>query len=395
MQVSELLARCGVCSETTGAKIVSMMITETLQTFRTMPDSIHNQPGSPDKSWQDKAWEDRAWDQLVARDEAAKFFYGVDTTGIFCRPGCASRMPLRSNTRFFKTVEEAQAGGFRACQRCKPEEPVAPSAVARMCAHLAANVDRAVTLAELGRRVKMSPFTAQRLFKKEMGATPAQYQRALRANSLRDQLQKGASVTEAIYEAGYGSSSRVYEQAPLGMTPGQFAAGGRGERIRFAVAEAAGLGWIVAGATERGICWLALGDSAAQAEESLRAEFPAAEIVGDPELAETIQTIIEGMKGSAKSGILPLDLRGTAFQLKVWKALQEIPAGETKSYSQLAADLGNPSATRAVARACATNRVAVLVPCHRVVGASGSLTGYRWGVERKRALLKKEGAQFA
>jgi AraC family transcriptional regulator of adaptative response/methylated-DNA-[protein]-cysteine methyltransferase len=363
------------------------MITETLQTVHpmSMKHSIHNQ-----QSWQDKAWEDRAWDQLVARDEAAKFFYGVETTGIFCRPGCASRMPLRSNTRFFKTVEDAQAGGFRACQRCKPEEPVGPSPVARMCAHLAANLDRAVTLAELGRRVKMSPFTAQRLFKKEMGATPAQYQRALRANGLRDQLQKGASVTEAIYEAGYGSSSRVYEQAPLGMTPGRFVAGGRGERIRFAVAEAAGLGWIVVGATERGICWLALTDSSAQAEESLRAEFPAAEIVADPQLAEMVAAIVAGSKNTTKSGMLPLDLRGTAFQLKVWKALQEIPAGETKSYSQLAADLGNPAATRVVARACATNRVAVLVPCHRVVGASGSLTGYRWGVERKRRLLEAE-----
>ena len=176
-----------------------MMITETLHTIRTMPmkHSIPNQ-----QSWQDRDWEDRAWDQLVARDEAAKFFYGVETTGVFCRPGCASRMPLRANTRFFKSIEDAQANGFRACQRCKPEEPSWPSPVSRMCAHLAANLDRPVTLAELGRRVKMSPFTAQRLFKKEMGATPAQYQRALRANELRDQLQKGTTRDRGDLRSG-------------------------------------------------------------------------------------------------------------------------------------------------------------------------------------------------
>jgi AraC family transcriptional regulator, regulatory protein of adaptative response / methylated-DNA-[protein]-cysteine methyltransferase len=339
-------------------------------------------------------WEEHAWEQLQARNAEAKFFYGVETTGIFCRPGCASRMPLRSNTRFFRTVEEAQASGFRACQRCRPEEAVGPSPVARMCAHLAANLERPVTLAELGRRVKMSPFSAQRLFKREMGATPAQYQRALRANGLREQLQKGATVTEAIYEAGYGSSSRVYEQAPLGMTPGRFQAGGRGERMRFGVAEAAGpnlkLGWMIVGATERGVCWLAIGDSAAEAEASLRAEFPAAEIAADSELEKTVRGIIAGLQGSPASAKLPLDLRGTAFQLRVWSALQEIPAGETKTYSQLAAEMGMPKSTRAVARACATNRVSVLVPCHRVVGVSGSLTGYRWGIERKRALLASE-----
>ena len=202
-------------------------------------------------------------------------------------------------------------------------------------------------------------------------------------------------MTEAIYEAGYGSSSRVYEQSPLGMTPGSFVAGGRGERIRFAVAEAAKLGWMIVGATQRGICWLAIGNSAVEAEASLRAEFPAADISADAELGKTVQTILDGLKGSSGPVTLPLDLRGTAFQLRVWKALQEIPAGETKSYSELAVEMGNPTATRAVARACATNRVAVLVPCHRVIGASGSLTGYRWGVERKRELLKKEGAQLA
>jgi len=262
-----------------------------------------------------------------------------------------------------------------------------------MCTHLEANLDRAVSLAELGRLVMLSPFTAQRQFKQAMGATPSQYQRALRANGLRNQLQKGATVTDAIYEAGYGSSSRAYEQAPLGMTPGRFLAGGRGETIRFAVAEAAGLGWIIVGATELGICWLAIGDSPAQVEASLRTEFPAAEIGADPELTNMVRAVIEGLSGSSKSAELPLDLRGTAFQLRVWRALQQIPAGETKTYSQLAAEMGTPTSTRAVARACATNRVSVLVPCHRVVGVSGSMTGYRWGVERKRQLLQTEGVR--
>lgn len=385
------------------AKIVSMMINaEAIQSDIPMKQaSFHNQAGQEipaghgkpalkKQAGQESAWEEHAWERLQARDAEARFFYGVETTGVFCRPGCASRMPLRANTRFFRTVEEAQASGFRACQRCKPEEAVGPSPVARMCAHLAANLERPVTLAELGRRVKMSPFSAQRLFKKEMGASPAQYQRTLRANGLREQLQKGATVTEAIYEAGYGSSSRVYEQTPLGMTPGRFLAGGRGERMRFGAAETAGLGWMIVAATERGVCWLALADDAAEAEASLRAEFPAAEMTADPELEKTVREIIDGLQGSPTPAKLPLDLRGTAFQLRVWSALQEIPAGETKTYSQLAAEMGMPKSTRAVARACATNRVSVLVPCHRVVGVSGSLTGYRWGVERKRELLAVE-----
>jgi len=335
--------------------------------------------------------EDQAWRQLQARDRKADFLYGVTTTGVFCRPGCGSRAPLRSNTRFFTTPSEAKAAGFRACQRCKPEAPKSEDPIARMCAYLERKLDRPVRLVELGKLIGVSPFTAQRLFKDGMGVTPAQYQRAIRAHALRGQLGNGeTNVTTAIYEAGYGSSSRAYEQTPLGMTPGKFLAGGRGEKIRFAVAEVADLGWIIVGATERGICWLAIGGSEKEAEASIREEFPAADITADPMLADTVRKIVEGLGSSAKSSPLPLDLRGTAFQLRVWKALQEIPAGETKTYSQLAAEMGIPSSTRAVARACALNRVSVLVPCHRVVGVSGSLTGYRWGVERKRALLASE-----
>ena len=335
-----------------------------------------------------------AWQQLLARDRKAEFLYGVTTTGVFCRPGCGSRPPLRANTRFFATAEEARAEGFRACQRCKPEDSNAlgkPEAVARMCARLESQIDRPVRLAELGKLAKMSPFTAQKLFKETMGVTPAQYQRAIRANALRTGLRTGeTNVTNAIYDAGYGSSSRAYEQAPLAMTPGKFLAGGRGEKIRFATSEVQDLGWIIIGATARGICWLAIGSSAEEAETSIREEFPAAEITENPELAATLGKIIEGLGHSSKAGELPLDLRGTAFQLRVWKALQEIPAGLTKTYSQLAAEMGISSSTRAVARACAVNRVSVLVPCHRVVGVSGSLTGYRWGIDRKRRLLAVE-----
>lgn len=345
--------------------------------------------------------EEAAWRQLEGRDKSASFVYGVTTTGVFCRPGCGSRAPLRDNTRFFASAAEASAAGFRACLRCKPEEPAKEPAVARMCALLERHPERAVRLAELGRLIGMSPFTAQKMFKQAMGVSPAQYQRALRGSALRRELRKGASVTEAIYEAGYGSSSRAYEQGPLGMTPGRFAAGGRGEKIGFAVAECSGalpgLGWMVIAGTERGLCWLALGGSAEEVEASVRREFPAAEVYADAGLAGTIEAVLQrvaGAEAGGKAGAdLPLDLRGTAFQLRVWQALREIPPGETRSYSQLAREMGKPEATRAVARACALNRVSILVPCHRVVGVSGSLTGYRWGVERKRRLLDAEAGR--
>ena len=343
--------------------------------------------------------EDKAWQQLIHRNGDGEFFYAVQTTGVFCRPDCRSRTPLRENVRFFATAEEAKAGGFRACKRCRPEAPRQASPVARMCAYLEHAIDRPVRLAALGKLVGMSPFTAQRIFKKAMGVSPAAYQRAIRAHGLRGQLRDGGTnVTTAIYEAGYGSSSRAYEMQPLGMTPGKFLVGGRGEKIGFAAAEStdAGVpGWVIVGGTDRGICWLALGDTREAVEASLRTEFPAADIEPDPKLQQSVSAVLKRMQGVKQSENLPLDLRGTAFQLRVWKALQEIPAGETRTYSQLAAELGNPTATRAVARACAMNRVSVLVPCHRVVGASGSLTGYRWGIERKRELLKKEGARLA
>jgi AraC family transcriptional regulator of adaptative response/methylated-DNA-[protein]-cysteine methyltransferase len=346
-----------------------------------------------------------AWTQLVARDKAARFLYAVVTTGVFCRVGCGSRPPLRENVRFFGSVEEALAAGFRACLRCKPTSAswsgsldTAGGTTAwsrpldRIRVHIERNVDRAVSLAELGRVAGLSPFTVQRMFKREMGVSPLGYQRALRAASLRGALKEGASVTDAIYNAGFGSSSRAYESAQLGMTPARFAAGGKGEKIGFTTARTP-FGWMVVGATDRGLCWLALGATSAEAEGSLREEFPLATVRRDASLSMLVDAALVSVREGTdlgRSRLEGLDLRGTVFQLRVWEALRRIPRGETRSYSELAREMGEPKATRAVARACALNRVAVVVPCHRVVGANGSLTGYRWGVERKKALLEAE-----
>jgi AraC family transcriptional regulator of adaptative response/methylated-DNA-[protein]-cysteine methyltransferase len=333
---------------------------------------------------------DSAWQQILSRDPQAAFFYAVATTGVFCRPSCTSRRPLRANVRFFRTPAEAQAAGFRPCKRCRPATALSRP-LDEIRAHIEAHLDRPIPLAELGRLVKLSPFTVQRLFKQGLGVSPLQYQRALRAGTLRSALKQGDTVTNAIYDAGYGSSSRAYEGAPLGMTPARFAQGGKGERIGFTTARTP-FGWMVVGATDRGLCWLALGGTSAEAEASLREEFPQAALRRDPSLSRLVDEALASVSTAylQDEDTTKLDLRGTVFQLRVWQALRQIPRGETRTYSQLAREMGMPNATRAVARACATNRVAVVVPCHRVIGGSGSLTGYRWGVDRKRQLLEAE-----
>ncbi len=345
---------------------------------------------------------DAAWQQLVARDPQARFFYGVVTTGVFCRPGCASRRPSRSNVRLFLTAADAEAAGFRPCKRCRPTTIALSSPLGTACGslldeirrHIERNLDRRVCLEELGRVVHLSPFTVQRLFKREMGVSPLQYQRALRASRLRGALKSGGTVTEAIYNAGYSSSSRAYEANQLGMTPCRFAQGGKGERIGYCAARSP-FGWMIVGSTERGLCWLALANNKAEAEATLREEFPAATLRRDPSLSRLVNSAVESVSSGTniirdQDSAKRLDLRGTVFQLRVSNALRQIPRGQIRTYSQLAREMGNPNATRAVARACALNRVSVLVPCHRVVGADGSLTGYRWGVERKKKLLEAE-----
>lgn len=335
-----------------------------------------------------------AWEQLLRRDPAGRFFYAVATTGVFCRPDCKSRRPLRANVRFFASTHAASAAGFRPCKRCKPTATAWGRPLDKIRRHIELHLDRPVRLDELGSVAGMSPFTVQRLFKREMGVSPLQYQRALRAGSLRIALKNGGNVTDAIYDAGFGSSSRAYEGAQLGMTPVRFAQGGRGEQIAYTTAPSP-FGWIVVGSTPRGLCWLALGATSKEAEASLRDEFPEATLRRDPSLSKLVDEALASVRAGSdlvqsQGRVERLDLRGTVFQLRVWQAIRQIPRGQTRTYSQLAREMGDPKSTRAVARACATNRVALLVPCHRVVAASGSLTGYRWGVERKRQLLEAE-----
>jgi AraC family transcriptional regulator of adaptative response/methylated-DNA-[protein]-cysteine methyltransferase len=401
-QESELRARIGVRRPSDAAKMKSMSTNPQIASTDTgavllgrniLTMSPLRKPPSVSNAAIDS---EAAWSQVVARDAHARFVYGVTTTGVFCRPGCTSRRPLRQNVRFFGSVSEAQAAGFRPCKRCSSSSTAPGGTLQKIRAHIEKNLDRPVLLKELGRIARLSPFTVQRLFKREMGVSPLEYQRALRASRLRGALKQGESVTDAIYSAGFGSSSRAYEGNQLGMTPARFAQGGKGERIGFTTATTP-FGWMIVGATDRGLCWLSLAGTKSEAEASLRAEFPAAELRRDASLARFVDAALQTVSGSSGNALLQnqkpverVDLRGTVFQLRVWQALRGIPRGETRSYSQLARDMGEPNATRAVARACALNRVALLVPCHRVVGVSGSLTGYRWGVDRKKRLLEAE-----
>ncbi len=340
--------------------------------------------------------ENRAWKQVMARDAKARFLYGVTSTGIFCRTACASRRPARENVRFFATAQLAKAAGFRACRRCRPDEERAETVLLeKLCAHIRTHVDERIKLAELAHIAMRSPFTVQRLFTQLLGISPSVYQRQLRSSRLQDQLtRKGVNVTTAIYEAGFSSPSRVYEKSQLGMSPAKYRAQGRNERIRFAVT-ACDLGHLLVAATSKGVCAVTLGDDPGELERLLRAKFPAADIVPDGsangEIARMTRQVFNRRSEDPRASELPLDLRATAFQMRVWQALQRIPRGETRSYGEVARSIGQPTAVRAVARACASNPVAVVIPCHRVVGSDGKLTGYRWGVERKKKLLEAEG----
>ncbi len=340
--------------------------------------------------------EEERWAAVVRRDPAAagRFVYAVATTGVFCRPDCGARRPRRENARFFETPDQARAAGFRPCRRCRPDrEPGPPEAVVRAC-RLMEEADEPPRLATLAALAGMSPGSFHRLFKRALGMTPRQYAAAARAERLGRRLASGGQVTAAIYEAGFGSPSRVYERPGelLGMAPGLYGRGGRDQAIGYAVAPCS-LGLVLVAATARGVCQIAFGDDAAGLEAELRARFPNARSLGaDADLADLVARVVAAVDHPAQGLDLPLDLRGTAFQRRVWQALRQVPAGQTVGYAELARRLGSPGAARAVGRACASNPVALAVPCHRAVGADGRLHGYRWGLARKRALLDREAA---
>jgi AraC family transcriptional regulator of adaptative response/methylated-DNA-[protein]-cysteine methyltransferase len=327
------------------------------------------------------------------------FVVGVRSTGIYCRPSCPSRRPKRENVTFFRLPETAERAGFRSCLRCKPNDVVTTDAqvqmVQRVCRIIESNSDAAATLDQLGAQIGVSPFHLQRVFKRLTGVTPRQYAEAGKAAAFRAGVRKsGASVSGAMYDAGYSSSSRLYERASaeLGMTPATYRKGGRGMRIIHTIANSA-LGRLLVAATERGVCAVSLGDSDAKLESALTKEYPEAEIRRDDRaLGRVVKQLLAHLAGDRPHLDLTIDVQATAFQRRVWEELQKIPYGSTRSYGEIARAIGRPSAIRAVARACASNRVALVVPCHRVIREDKSLGGYRWGIERKRALLKTEAS---
>jgi AraC family transcriptional regulator, regulatory protein of adaptative response / methylated-DNA-[protein]-cysteine methyltransferase len=340
----------------------------------------------------------RRWRIVQARDRRydGAFVYAVRSTGIYCRPSCPSRRPRRAMVEFFPIPEAAEAAGFRACRRCRPRlvrgtDP-AVAMVRTLCRFIEARLDDPADLHRLGHQVGRSPDQVRRAFHRVLGVSPREYRDARRLARLKTSLKERRHVSPAVYEAGYGSSSRVYERAAtaLGMTPATYGRGGRGAVIRYAIVPSP-LGQLLVAATERGVCRLSLGDAAAALERELRAEYPAAEIARDNRgLAAWIATILRHLDGREPSLDLPLDIRATAFQQRVWTELQKIPYGDTRSYQAVASAIGRPRAARAVARACASNPVPLAIPCHRVVRGDGSPGGYRLGVERKRRLLETE-----
>lgn len=345
----------------------------------------------------------RAWQAVLSRDRTAdgRFVFAVRTTGIFCRPSCPARRPLRTNVAFYPDPVPARAAGFRPCRRCRPESVTSDSGrerelLGRACHLLSQGDGQPLALASLARTVGTTPSHLRQLFQQRLGLTPASWARTARLVRFKQALKRGRAVTPALYQAGFGSSSRIYEDSAtrLGMTPAVYGKGGKGMDIRFAIFTVA-LGKALVAWTERGICAAFLGADAAKLASDLAAEFPAASRRAANRMEqEWAGTIVRAALNGIGNIDLPLDIAGTAFQWRVWQALRQIPRGQTRTYSQVARTIGKPSAVRAVARACATNQAAVLIPCHRVIGKNGELTGYRWGVERKRALLsgEQEGA---
>lgn len=349
--------------------------------------------------------DEQCWQAVLERDrdQDGHFFFGVTTTGIFCLPSCAARRALRKNVRFFRTADEAQREGLRPCRRCHPLQRGDDGRVARirrLCEYIQRNSDSGdpLTLDVLSREAGLSPDRLRHMFREIVGVTPRQYVEACRFQALKEGLRDGESVTSAIYDAGFASSSRVYEQvnARLGMTPGEYRSGGRDVAISYVFTHTP-VGHMLVAATDRGLCFVQFGDSKGELLDLLRKEYPAAtaqemSAEGSEQLGLWLDALRRHMSGEGPHIELPFDVRASAFQLRVWRYLQSIPYGETRSYSQVAKAIGKPTAVRAVAGACAANRAAIVIPCHRVIRADGDLGGYRWGSERKQRLLELEQA---
>jgi AraC family transcriptional regulator of adaptative response/methylated-DNA-[protein]-cysteine methyltransferase len=339
--------------------------------------------------------QDSRWQAVLARDASRDgvFVFGVISTGVYCRPSCPSRRPRRDRVRFFSQPDEAERAGFRACLRCRPRDPGSRiKTVQSICRFLREHADEPITLAALGERFDMNPFHLQRVFKSVVGVSPREYADACRMKTFKSQLRSGRSVTDAIYEAGFGSSSRLYERSgpQLGMTPATYQRGGKGMFIRYTTLESP-VGRMLLAATDHGVCSITFGDSDGGLVEGLRREFPDATLRrGEVVLRRWVRALLEQLHGERPLPQLPLDVQATAFQRRVWEHLRSIPYGSIKSYGEVARAIGRPASVRAVARACASNPVAVAIPCHRVVRSTGDFGGYRWGTERKKALLEME-----
>jgi AraC family transcriptional regulator of adaptative response/methylated-DNA-[protein]-cysteine methyltransferase len=341
--------------------------------------------------------DEACWAAVMARDASAdgKFYTAVATTGIYCRPSCAARRPKRENVRFFATCADAEAAGYRPCKRCKPDRPPLyeehVAKVAQACRRIE-TAQEAPKLADLARSAGLSPYHFHRIFKATTGVTPKAYAVACRQKRVRERLKRSSSVTEAIYEAGFNSSGRFYagSEKALGMTPSSYRAGGADAEIRFALGKCT-LGSILVAATQKGVAAILMGDDPAALERELRKRFPHAKLIGgDKDFAALVAKVVALVEAPGTALDLPLDIRGTAFQHRVWAALREIQPGATASYTDIARRIGAPKSVRAVAGACAANPLAVAIPCHRIVRSDGALSGYRWGVARKRALLDRE-----
>jgi len=348
---------------------------------------------TPMAASQEKKW----WDAVLARDSAqdGEFFFAVASTGVYCRPSCPAKRPRRENVTFFRRPEQAEKAGFRACLRCRPKSAgrnPQTDTVKNVCRYIEQHLDEPVTLERLGAAFGQSPFHLQRTFKKALGITPRAYADSCRMNLLKHNLQTGQSVTHALYDAGYSSSSRLYERtaSQLGMTPDKYRRGAIAATIRYTCTNSP-LGRMLVAATEKGICAIQFADTDDELVEGLKREFPFAARKHDQESMQAwTRTLLSQITGHKLNRALPLDIQATAFQRRVWNHLQSLPFGTTQSYREVAKAIGRPTAARAVARACATNPVAVAIPCHRVVREDGEMGGYRWGVGRKRALLQLE-----